>query len=81
MLTAPRALFACMQVSLMDEGGSMREDLKLPYGTDEAEKLAAQLKADFADGKEITVTVLKVGAFASGGVVGGCATLADPALH
>jgi len=46
-------------VSLMEENGGTREDLKLPTGTDEADKLAVQLKADFAEGKEIIVTVLK----------------------
>jgi translation initiation factor 5A len=44
----------------MDEGGSTREDLKLPTGTDELDKLAGQIKADFAEGKEVIVTVLKV---------------------
>ncbi len=48
------------QVSLMDEGGSTRDDLRLPTGTDELEKLAVQLKADFSEGKEIIVSVLKV---------------------
>lgn len=46
-------------VSLMEENGSTRDDLKLPTGTDEADKLAVQLKAEFAEGKEIVVTVLK----------------------
>lgn len=46
-------------VSLMEENGSTRDDLRLPTGTDEADKLAVQLKADFSDGKEIVVSVLK----------------------
>lgn len=50
----------CMQVSLMEENGSTRDDLKLPSGTEEAEKLAVTLKAEFAEGKEIVVSVLKV---------------------
>lgn len=44
----------------MDDKGNTREDLKLPTGTEEAEKLALQLKNDFADGKELVVGVLKV---------------------
>ncbi|GAX85102.1 hypothetical protein CEUSTIGMA_g12522.t1 [Chlamydomonas eustigma] len=45
--------------SLMTESGDTRDDLMLPGGTDEYEKLAKQLKEDFAEGKEIVVTVLK----------------------
>jgi hypothetical protein len=48
------------QVSLMLENGDVRDDLTLPTGTDDADKLAATLKADFAEGKEILVTVTKV---------------------
>lgn len=44
----------------MEENGSTRDDLKLPTGTDEADKLAVTLKDEFAEGKEIVVTVLKV---------------------
>ncbi|KAK9817055.1 hypothetical protein WJX72_008921 [[Myrmecia] bisecta] len=46
-------------VSLMDESGNQREDLQLPKGTDDSDKLAAQIKKDFEDGKELLVTVLK----------------------
>jgi len=46
-------------VSLMDESGNTREDLMLPKGTDEADRIAEQIKKDFADGKELAVTVLK----------------------
>lgn len=46
-------------VSLMLENGDTRDDLTLPTGTDEADKLAQTLKADFAEGKEILVTVTK----------------------
>eukprot|EP00803_Ostreobium_quekettii_P003764 evm.model.scf_134.1 EVM.evm.TU.scf_134.1 scf_134:27094-29253(-) len=46
-------------VTLMDESGNTREDLMLPKGTDEAEKLAATIKDYHADGKEMLVTVLK----------------------
>jgi translation initiation factor 5A len=44
----------------MDEAGNSRDDLTLPKGTDDAEKLAQQILKDFEDGKELTVTVLKV---------------------
>jgi hypothetical protein len=43
----------------MEENGTMREDLALPKGTDEAEKLAELIKNEFADGKEIVLSVLK----------------------
>lgn len=44
----------------MDESGNTKDDLTLPKGTDDAEKLAVQLQEDFDSGKEIVVTVLKV---------------------
>ena len=44
----------------MDEGGNTKDDLSLPSGTDDANKLADQLKSDFEAGKELVVTVLKV---------------------
>ena len=44
----------------MDESGNTKDDLSLPKGTDDAEKLAQQIKADFDGGKELVVTVLKV---------------------
>lgn len=43
----------------MAENGDTREDLSLPKGTDEAEKLAAQIKEQFASGQELVVSVLK----------------------
>lgn len=46
-------------VSLMDDSGNTRDDLKLPTGTDEADKLAQTLRTQFAEGKELAVTVLK----------------------
>jgi translation initiation factor 5A len=46
-------------VSLMLENGDTRDDLALPSGTDEAERIAKQLKEDFAEGKELLVTVTK----------------------
>ena len=49
-----------LQLSLMDESGNTKDDLGLPKGTDDAEKLASQIQGDFAEGKELVVTVLKV---------------------
>merc|ERR1711920_514552 len=46
-------------VSLMDDTGSAKEDLKLPYNTDSDKELAEQIENDFNDGKELVVTVLK----------------------
>jgi translation initiation factor 5A len=46
-------------VSLMDDGGNTKDDLKLPTGTEEADKLAEQIQKEFNDGKELVVTVLK----------------------
>jgi len=43
----------------MLENGDTRDDLSLPTGTDDADKLAAELKVDFDEGKEILVTVTK----------------------
>ena len=48
------------QVSLMTEGGDTKDDLQLPSLTDEATKLAEQIKADFDAGKELCVSVMKV---------------------
>ena len=50
----------------MDEGGNTKDDLSLPKGTDDADKLADQIRADFEGGKELVVTVLKVQPVASG---------------
>ena len=44
----------------MDDSGNTKDDLKLPTGTDDADKLARELKAEFGDGKELTVTVVSV---------------------
>lgn len=43
----------------MMENGDTREDLTLPKGTDEADKLAEQIKTQFHDGQELVVSVLK----------------------
>ncbi|GAB4816780.1 hypothetical protein N2152v2_003826 [Parachlorella kessleri] len=47
-------------VSLMDEKGNTVDHLTLPKGTDELEKLAVQIREDFATGKELVVAVLSV---------------------
>lgn len=44
----------------MDEAGNTREDLSLPKGTEELDKVADQIKEYYADGREMVVTVLKV---------------------
>ena len=59
-LCYPGVVSYLLQVSLMDDQGNTKDDLGLPKGTDDAEKLAAQIKKDFDDGKELQVTVLKV---------------------
>jgi len=46
-------------VSLMDDAGNTKDDLMLPKGTDEAEKLAITIQKEFDDGKELSVVVLK----------------------
>jgi len=46
-------------VSLMADNGDTREDLSLPKGTEEAEKLAEQIKEQFHAGQEVIVSVLK----------------------
>ena len=48
------------QVSLMDDSGNTKDDLKLPTGTDDADKLAKDIKSEFDDGKELIVTVVSV---------------------
>ena len=48
------------QVTLMDEAGNTREDLALPKGTEELDKVADQIKEYHAEGREMVVTVLKV---------------------
>lgn len=44
----------------MTESGETKDDLTLPSGTDELEKLAIQIKDDFDAGKELIVAVLSV---------------------
>ena len=46
-------------MSLMDDKGDTREDLKLPSGHDDAEKLADEIRAAFDDGKELVITILQ----------------------
>jgi|TARA_B100000405_G_scaffold246497_1_gene179900 translation initiation factor 5A len=43
----------------MDDSGNVREDLKLPSGHDDAEALARQIQAQWDEGKELVLTVLK----------------------
>merc|ERR1719238_471085 len=45
-------------VSLMDDAGDTREDLKLPSGHDDADNLAKQIQEMFDAGKDLQVTVL-----------------------
>ena len=47
-------------VSLMTDSGDTKDDLSLPKGTDDLEKLAVQIQSDFDEGKEVVVTVLAV---------------------
>lgn len=49
-----------LQVTLMLDNGSTREDLQLPSQTDDDHKLAASIRNDFDEGKDIVVSVLKV---------------------
>jgi translation initiation factor 5A len=46
-------------MSLMTESGDTREDLKLPGGHDDADKLADQIREGFDAGKELSVTILQ----------------------
>ena len=39
--------------------GNVREDLKLPSGHDDADKLAREIQAAWDEGKELTLTILK----------------------
>lgn len=47
------------QCTLMMENGDTREDLMLPKGTEEADKLAESIKEQFGSGQELIVGVLK----------------------
>ena len=53
----------------MTEGGDLKDDLQLPSGTDEAEKLAVVIRQDFDAGKELSVSVMKVGKEEEGGLL------------
>ncbi|MEW5317514.1 MAG: hypothetical protein WDW38_008803 [Sanguina aurantia] len=46
-------------VSLMEENGTTREDMMLPKGTEDAEKLAVSIKEMYAAGAELSISVLK----------------------
>lgn len=43
----------------MAENGDTREDLSLPKGTDESDKLAEQIRDMYSNGQELVVSVLK----------------------
>jgi translation initiation factor 5A len=45
--------------TLMLENGDTREDLTLPKGTEEADKLAESIREQFANGQELVLGVLK----------------------
>ncbi|KIY96709.1 Eukaryotic translation initiation factor 5A-1 [Monoraphidium neglectum] len=45
--------------TLMLENGDTREDLMLPKGTEESDKLAETIREQFASGQELAVGVLK----------------------
>ena len=45
----------------MTEGGETKDDLTLPSGTEEADKLAELIRSEFDAGKELVVSVMKVG--------------------
>jgi len=47
-------------VSLMTDSGDTKDDLTLPKGTDELDKLAIQIKEEFDAGKELVLAVLSV---------------------
>ncbi len=66
----------------MTESGDTKDDLQLPSGTDEAEKLAVQIKADFDAGKEMVVSVMKVrGEWPLPSGFGGCLGLGSSGLR
>merc|ERR1712054_337271 len=44
-------------LSLLREDGTTKEDLKMPAGTDDDEKLAHEIRKDFDGGKTVIVTV------------------------
>lgn len=58
-------------VSLMTDSGDTKDDLSLPKGTDDLDKLAQQIQADFDEGKEVVVSVLAV-RFLMISLFGGC---------
>ena len=46
-------------LSLMLENGDLREDLKLPTGTEDADKLAVLIKEGMANNQELVLSVLR----------------------
>ena len=53
-----RLLTAGADQTLMDDDGETKEDLKLPSGTDDLNKLQEELKKAFDDGKDMIIVVL-----------------------
>ena len=45
---------------LRGKNGHLKKDLSLPYGNDDSEELAEQIRQDFNAGKDLVVTVMKV---------------------
>mmetsp|Transcript_13439 Transcript_13439/g.33745 ORF Transcript_13439/g.33745 Transcript_13439/m.33745 type:complete len:165 (-) Transcript_13439:162-656(-) len=43
---------------LIDDNGDMKEDLKLPSGTDNLDQVARDIQSGFDDGKELIINVL-----------------------
>jgi hypothetical protein len=56
---SPRPRPPPTQCTLMMENGDTREDLTLPKGTEEADKLAESIREGFSAGQELVVSVLK----------------------
>ena len=53
--------FTCLlQVWLRGKNGRIKNDLSLPYGNDDSEGLAEQIRQDFNAGKDLLVNVMKV---------------------
>lgn len=44
----------------MDDNGGTREDLQLPKGSEDSEKLADSIRDQHSNGDELVVTVTKV---------------------
>ena len=59
-------IFTCLlQVWLRGRNGRSENDLSLPYGNDDSEELAEQIRQDFNAGKDLVFTVTKVSLLSS----------------